>query len=86
MTRESYRVLTVRPERGESRLAAGLVSLVSKSAAGAAGLGLFASVVFALLGGGLGFLVGYLGTLMLKAIAEMLLTTVQIEVNTRPME
>ena len=36
--------------------------------------------------GGLGFFVGYLETLMLKAIAEMLLATAQIEVNTRPAE
>ena len=64
----------------------GLFAAVGGSGGAGAGAGLIAGVVFSVLGGGLGFLVGYLGTLMLKAIAEVLLTTVQIEVNTRPVE
>ena len=65
---------------------AGLFAAGSGSGGAGAGVGLITGVVCSAVGGGVGFLAGYLGTLMLKALAEVLLTTVQIEVNTRPAE
>ena len=63
-------------------LTTGAAGSLAGSAAGAGAL-VVGVIVFPLLFGGLSFLVGYLVTLGVKVAAEMLLTTVQIELNTR---